>query len=368
MLLISMTVLLFGIDSGITGAKIVNGLSAVSSKLIYFALCCFVAMALMLCEKKKQGVRALISSVLVCAIILSMSYFSNAPSEKNESETYPQMTFTSDNFVEDGKIVFESLNADEKPDAQNILLDNDKCWTAEKPDVTSTVNNSYVEIKLKDKVSFNTAVIEEVGNQAQYFRLQAKIDNEWITIYQSEKIQSLRICSFNSITTDSIRLSVDKFRSDNTPVKIKSIKLYNEVNHAVDNFEVTVYQRLDGDIPTEILAKGNDYVKNYAKFYDVYSTVILFAAVHWDENANLTFGDMGEDEFARQTNALKQIIAQRSNPNHKVKLIVTALADGTWGDEHNGVNAYMASNWESVANQIVDFVNKYDFDGVDIDW
>lgn len=361
-------VLLFGIDSGITGAKIVNGLSAVSSKLIYFALCCFVAMALMLCEKKKQGVKALISSVLVCAIILSMSYFSNAPSGKNESETYPQMTFTSDNFVEDGEIVFESLNADEKPDAQNILFDNDKCWTAEKPDVTSTVNNSYVEIKLKDTALFNTAVIEEVGNQAQYFRLQAKIDNEWITIYQSEKIQSLRICSFDGVKTDSIRLSVDKFRSDNNPVKIKSIKLYNEVNHAVDNFEVTAYQRLDGDIPTEILAKGNDYVKNYAKFYDVYSTVILFAAVHWDENANLTFGDMGEEEFARQTNALKQIIAQRSNPNHKVKLIVTALADGTWGDEHNGVNAYMATSWESVANQIVDFVNKYDFDGVDIDW
>ena len=28
----------------------------------------------------------------------------------------------------------------------------------------------------------------------------------------------------------------------------------------------------------------------------------------------------------------------------------------------------MADCWEDVANQIVDFTKKYDFDGVDIDW
>lgn len=361
-------VLLFGLDSGITAAKIISGLSAISSKLIYLALISVIGVALMLCKDKKQGAKALISSVLVCAVIFTMFCFSTASSGQNQAETYPQMTFTSNNLLDGATIAAESLNSKEKADAQNLLDDSKKCWTAEQPDTSSTVNNSFAEIKLKGEATFNTAVIEEVGNEAQYFRLQAKVGDQWQTVYQGEKIQSLRLCSFDSVTTDSIRLSIDKFRSAENPVKIKSIKLYNEENHSKGNFEVTAYQRLDSDVPTEILAKGSDYVKNYAKYYDVYSTVIVFAAVQWDENANLTFGTMGEEEFAKQLSALKEIIAQRSNPDHQVKLIVTALADGTWGDEHNGVNAYMARSWESVADQIVAFAAKYDLDGVDIDW
>lgn len=361
-------VLLFGIDSGISGEKITNGLSAVSGDLLYIALFCVIGVALIASKDKKQTAKALISSVLVCAIILSMSYFSTASSGKSTADDYPKMTFSSSNLLDGAQTVSETLNDGEKADAKNLLTDDKSCWTPEQPDTGSDINNSFTEIKLSQAKTFNTAVIEELGNEAQYFRLQAKINDEWQTIYQSEKIQALRLCSFDSVTTDSIRLSIDKFRSSKTPVKIKSLKLYNEEKRSADDFEVTAYQRLDGDVPTEILAKGSEYVKNYAKFYDVYSTVIVFGAINWDENAELSFGESGEAEFERQVNALKEIIAQRSNQSHKVKLIITALADGTWGDEHNGVNAYMARSKDSVANQIVELVQKYNFDGVDIDW
>lgn len=103
----------------------------------------------------------------------------------------------------------------------------------------------------------------------------------------------MRICSFDTVSTDKIRLSIDKFRNADTPVKIKSLKLYNEPKRDMNDFEVTAYQRLDGDVPTEILAKGEDYVNNYARFYDVYSSVIVFAAVHWDENGKMNFGEAG---------------------------------------------------------------------------
>lgn len=174
--------------------------------------------------------------------------------------------------------------------------------------------------------------------------------------------------SFDAVTTDRVRLSIDKFRDDAVPANIKSLKLYNKPKRNAEGFEVSAYQRLDGDVPTEILAKGDEYVRNYAKFYDVYSTVIVFAAVHWDENGNMNFGEMDEEKFAQELTALKEIIAKRKNQSHCVKLIVTVLADGAWGVGHNGVNVYMASHWEKVANQITALVKKYDFDGVDIDW
>jgi len=278
----------------------------------------------------------------------------------------------SENLAERAAVVFESLKKGEKADAENLLSDNNECWTPQAPNRMpaegyADANNSYVEIELSEKSEINTAVIEEVGNQAQYFRLQALVDDEWITVYQSEKIQSLRLCSFDTVMTDHIRLSIDKFRNEDTSVKIKSLKLYNEPVRSAEDFEVTAYQRLDGDVPTEILAQGEDYVRNYARFYDVYSTVIVFAAVHWDENGRMDFGNISEEEFAEQVDALKQIISYRSNSDHKVKLIFMVLADGAWNDQ-GGVNVFMTKYWESVADQIVEFAAKYELDGVDIDW
>lgn len=366
-------VLVFGLDSGFRLSGFANGFSAMSADLVYLCLALGIGLVLVFCESKKKTAQALVSGAVISAMILSVFCIANHSKGVADSAELLPVTFQSEDIMTGAKIVFESLKKDEKPDAANLLSDSKDCWTAQAPDRRpadgyADANNSYVEIELAKPSEMNTAVIEEVGNQAQYFRLQALVNDEWVTCYQSEKIQSVRLCSFDAVTTDRIRLSIDKFRDESTPVKIKSIKLYNEPARSADDFEVTAYQRLDGDVPTEVLAKGEAYVKNYARFYDVYSTVIVFAAVHWDENGVMNFGEAGEEKFAAEITALKEIIANRSNPNHKVKLIVTALADGAWGDGHNGVNTYMASHWESVADQITAFAQKYDFDGVDIDW
>lgn len=366
-------VLVFSLDSGFTADKISNGFKAIISNLIFPALAGGMGLMLVFCSSSKKAVQALISGAVVSAVVIGCTAMPNIQSGNSDSKNLPEITLQSENVLDGAAISFESLKKDEKPDAINMLSNDNSCWTAQAPagmpaDGYPDSNNSYAEIQLTQKSEFNTAIIEESGNEAQFFRLQAFINDEWVTVYQSEKIQAMRICSFDTVTTDKIRLSIDKFRSEDTPVKIKSLKLYNEPKRDMTDFEVTAYQRLDGDVPTEILAKGEDYVNNYARFYDVYSTIIVFAAVHWDENGKMNFGEAGEEKFASEVAALKEIIAHRSNQSHRVKLIVTALADGAWGDGHNGVNSYMADCWEDVANQIVDFTKKYDFDGVDIDW
>lgn len=366
-------VLVFSLDSGFTADKISNGFKAIISNLIFPALAGGMGLMLVFCSSSKKAVQALISGAVVSAVVIGCTAMPNIQSGNSDSKNLPEITLQSENVLDGAAISFESLKKDEKPDAINMLSNDNSCWTAQAPagmpaDGYPDANNSYAEIQLTQKSEFNTAIIEESGNEAQFFRLQAFINDEWVTVYQSEKIQAMRICSFDTVTTDKIRLSIDKFRSEDTPVKIKSLKLYNEPKRDMTDFEVTAYQRLDGDVPTEILAKGEDYVNNYARFYDVYSTIIVFAAVHWDENGKMNFGEAGEEKFASEVAALKEIIAHRSNQSHRVKLIVTALADGAWGDDHNGVNSYMADCWEDVANQIVDFTKKYDFDGVDIDW
>lgn len=365
-------VLLFGIDQGFSAAGFAKGFNSLLPNIGYLGAVLAIALVIAGVHTPKRAVKAVIACIVIAALMISPTAFSGIGNSAS-GDDLPPITLGAEDLTKGAKIVYESLKKGEKADAQNLLEDNAKCWTAQDPDrmpanAEADINNSYVEILLDGRQTFNTAIIEEVGNEAQYFRLQAMIENEWVTIYQSEKIQTQRLCSFDSVTTDRIRLSIDKFRDSSTPVKIRSIKLYNVQKRDAENFEVTAYQRLDGDVPTEILARGDEYVANYARYYDVYSTIIVFGAVHWDENGNMGFGDGGEEQFAREIEALKEIISRRSNQDHEVKLVITALADGTWGEGHNGVNGYMADYWEPIADKIAAFAAKYDFDGVDIDW
>ena len=358
-------ILLLGLDSGFTTEKLNQALTAIGGKLVYLALGAGFALVLVFCNPGKRAVQSLISGVVICALLCSVGYLSGSGFTTSKADDFVQPEIQAPNVLADGKITYQSLASNEKSDAANLLTDNGKYWTPQAPNRgpqagCPDANNAVAEIQLKEKSTFNTAIIKELGNEVQYFRLQAKVGENWVTVYQSEKIQSLRVCSFDPVTTDRVRLSIDKFRSVTTPAKIRSLQKL-----APKNFEVTAYQRLDGDVPTEILAKGDDYVRNYAKFYDVYSTIIVFASLHWTETGDLSFGDWSEEKFATELNALKQIIDRRSNPNHRVKLIVTTLSDGAFGGD---VNGYMAKYWEKVEAQTVSFAAKYDLDGVDIDW
>ncbi|MDR2687461.1 MAG: hypothetical protein LBB75_06890, partial [Oscillospiraceae bacterium] len=212
---------------------------------------------------------------------------------------------------------------------------------------------SYVDIELPEAITFNTAVLEEQGDNVQYFRLQAWVDGAWQTVYQSEKIDFLRLCSFDPVTTDQVRLRVDKVREDlgmlflnritggqmgeflrrlrkNMPVTVKSLKLYNEPRRDAGAFRTAVYQYLNNaSAPTEALARGEEYVTNYARFYDVYDTVIVFDEILWDMEGNMSFrgNGQGEEGFARELAALREIIARRGNQDHEVKLIVCSLSN-----------------------------------------
>lgn len=366
-------VLVFNLDAGFNTATIMRGLKAFAPRLPLLGVAILLPLPVCFCDSFKKAIQATVVSVVAAALIITpMQLIQNSDEAFGGDLKMPEIKLQSENLIKGATLTFESLKDGEKADAAALLDNSGKCWTPQEidrmpADGTADANNSYVEIKLSGETTFNTAIIEEVGNNVQYFRLQAKDGDEWKTVYESEKIQAERLCSFDAVTTDSIRLSIDKFRSSDAPAKIKSISLFNEPKRSANDFEVTAYQRLDGDVPTEILAKGEAYVNNYAQFYDVYSTVLVFAATYWDSDGNMTFTG-GEEHFAQELKALREVIDHRSNKEHKVKIIVTTLADGTWGEGHQSVNEYMTKYWEKVADQTVDFVDKYKVDGADIDW
>ena len=285
------------------------------------------------------------------------------------------------NVLEGAQLVGENVRKSIEPSARFLLTDDDSYWAAyaiarQPADGQRDLLNTYAEIRLSETSAFNTAIIEEVGNEVQYFRLQAWLNEAWTTIYQSEKIECMRLLSFDTVSTDRIRLSIDKFRSTDNPAKIRSIKLYNEPKREVENFNTVVYQRFDRDVPSEIVAGDLDYARMYARYYDVYNTVIIFDLIQWDKDGNILIGltDNGrattpqerEEVFARELAAFRQLIAMRTNQSRDVRIIVVGIAwaGAAWAD----VAELMHAHRDRVADNLVDFMVKYNLDGLDINW
>lgn len=365
--------LVFSLDHGFSLVNFRNGFEAFADKLPVILISALLLIVVFFASGDRKALKIISVVVIAVSMFCVPSFLTTKYMKTFEvEESMPEIKFKSENLIEGSTITYETLKKGEKADAENILKDDLSCWTPQdtdrKPsDGQPDANSCYIEIQLPETRTFNTAVIRETGNEVQYFRILAETDGEWKSIYESEKIQAFRVCSFDSVTTDKIRLSVDKFRNKDDEAKIRSVGLYNEPKRDVSDFEVTAYQRLDCDVPTEILAKGEEFVNNYARFYDVYSTVLVFDEVYWQADGTLGFIN-GEEKFATEINALKEIIEHRSNKDHDVKIIVTTLANGLWEETGDDVNSFMMKHWESVADQTIEFVKKYDLAGVDIDW
>ncbi len=197
-------VLVFGLDSGISADAFSKGLNAISDKLLYLSLAAGFGLAPVFCSSGKKALAALVSGVLICAIIISMTMITNIADNSSQKNSFVQAQFTSSNAANGAQIVFETLKKDEKADAANMLDDSGKCWTAQYPDGSPAegvedTTGSCAEIKLAAESTINTALIEEIGNQIRCsiseFRLLLTANGKPCT-----KAKRYRICACAALT------------------------------------------------------------------------------------------------------------------------------------------------------------------------
>jgi len=367
-------VLLFGLDTGVHTYRLMNGMNHLAPNLVFIGAAIGLLTLFLWGKQPKKMAQTALIILVAAAVIFSPAWLVGRVIETRwEGQNFVPVVLQAENVLQDATVVFESLRDGQSSSGGNLLTDNSAVWAplypARRPAYGHRdINNAFVEIQLAQVSTFNLAMIEEVGNQVQYFRLQALVDGEWFTFYQSEKIQAMRLCSFDAVTTDRIRINIDMWRSADVPARIRSLRLYNEPRRQAGDFEVVSYMRLDRDRPTEILAQGEEQASIFARFFDVYSTIIIFGAINWDRDGQMNFADWTEEEFAQELAALRELIDLRSNLDHQVKIIVTTLPDGAFESNHTSVNYYMHQHWETVADQTIAFAQRHNLDGVDIDW
>ena len=237
------------------------------------------------------------------------------------------------------------------------------------------------EFRLDGAQTFNTVLIVEKGSAEKYFYwgtpfkkdggadsfiLEAFVDGGWQMVHRGEKIQTLRLCGFDAVTTDRVRVVAQT--AEGEAVQIQSLSLYNEPRRKNPGLRMSTYYAFDSmpdgtPLEVAILARGEEYARNYARWFDVYDTVICIGGTRVDVEKGCVIYDEGEERYTERVNAVKELIALRGNPGHEVKMIWTAFGGGT-----AYADPILRDHMDALLRIIWDTVKKFGFDGVDVDY
>lgn len=206
-----------------------------------------------------------------------------------------------------------------------------------------------------NEVSINTIVIKESLNKlgslaypleggTKKFSIFAELNGNYELIYQNDKIDAYRMCSFDQVTSKSFKIQFDDCRGS---AKIKEIEMY-DVGKKKQNFRVNDY----------FVAVADKEYKNdpqFLSYLDSITDLTLFVGAYIDENGEMGYRD-GKEAFVNQLNDIKEAVKGKD-----IKLYCNVFS--------NDVEAsFFTNNSAKMAKTLADFTVEFDLEGVDMDW
>lgn len=237
-----------------------------------------------------------------------------------------------------------------------------------------TRNGGEAVVDLGESCDFNSVILKEKGLNVQKFTISVSDDNEnFAEIYANDKIEFHRLCTFDTVKARYVKLTVEK--SDNLP-KIREMEIYNSLPEKKTNFRVSTYSVSGGaiygviDDTTLSDAEKDAKIKELidADYYDTITDYIQIGNVRWDENGVIhTDGWDGKERdedkyYAVMMKNLHEVLDEKG-----VNLIITILnPSGENGNQK--VMKSITENRDALITNMIAFCNKYEFDGIDLDW
>lgn len=244
-----------------------------------------------------------------------------------------------------------------------------------------TRRNSYIRFSFENAVTFNTVSINETGFNVSDFCIEVSDDAvEYRRVYRQDRIERHRLCAISEpVTAKYVRVRIND--SEATP-KINDIGIYNVSSEGKDDFQVVGYQPLS-DWMSKVNAYNQQgvtltYEQKYDLFdgdkYDMYNVINLISGIGWDVNADLYYlneyegitGSESEKQaqkqklFEQMLGMLREVIGDR-----QVRINITMANPRPNAD---CVNSMIGDKKDKLAVAMVDFLQTYNLQGIDIDW
>lgn len=221
----------------------------------------------------------------------------------------------------------------------------------------SRLKKDYIELSFDGEREIDTLVIRENGWKINAFCIEIpELYGEniyWNTIYQQDTAEDLRVCSFDAVKTDKIRISVNDASS---PFSISEISVYHS-NQKQKNMRVTGYLRTYDIMNEKYNDPENDYYLD-PDYFSVLNQVIIFSGVGITDEGEIVLEDyLQNGEFENCMDIVRNELIGENDTDMLVTLSVS-----------KNPLASMVENREKTIKNIVDFLVEGGFKGISFDW
>lgn len=251
---------------------------------------------------------------------------------------------------------------------QSDLADNASFYTADgksksKPSFSDS-KGDYLVIDLGAVKEFNTLTLTESGDKILKFSVWVSAADdkgkpEYKFVYESDKIGTLRACHLGTQNARFIRIVIAE---DKGSFKIKDVNVYNVAKSAAKEFRVNTYLTLDAIVIDE--STGEFEPGGLQACTDI----ILFGSVQLNADGSVK---VLRDDYAIKVNALKAALAKiEAEQSRKINVVVDILMPAEAPGAAHRPNALkaMSDNLDTSVKNVKDFIQLYNFDGIDIDY
>lgn len=235
-------------------------------------------------------------------------------------------------------------------------------------------NGGEIVLDLGEGITFNNVILKEKGLNVKSFSLLYSNDGVNFTeFYKNDKIEFHRLCTFEGVTARFVKLIINE--CDSIP-KIREFEIYNELPKKNENFRVVAYSTIGSQIYDII---DDENISEAEKdlticnlidegYFDTVTDYIQIGNVSWDENGNVPaigWDQVERDEDKYYGRMMKNLhnVLDKAGTN----IVLTILnPSGENGNEQ--VMKSITQNKDTLITNMIAFANKYEIDGIDLDW
>lgn len=215
--------------------------------------------------------------------------------------------------------------------------------------------NKYVTVDLGKKVKFNTVVLGEAGKKVTLFEIYGsnEQDANYKFLYQSDCIEGGHTCFLGDVNYRYLRIFVNQASGK---FNVNSFEAYYLKNENAKNLRVNSY------FIAENITEDADYSN-----LDALTDIIVIGTAKYDKDGNIKIYDKDSNEvdekyYADKINLLKSKIDDR-----KINLICDISMP--YNDNNADIISMLSDEHvDNLVANIVDFIDKYGFDGYDMDY